>query len=308
MNLFRSMRPGAAACAATLGVTFLWSYWPTLTGLRQEWASDPQYSHGYLVPVFALWLLWNRRGTAAGQAFRPSWLGALVLALAVLMRAAAGYYYAFWPERLSLLVALAGLALAAGGSAALRWAWPSVLFLAFMLPIPGSLLTGPMQRVATAGSVAALQTLGFPAVADGNVILLSHSDLGVVEACSGLRMLIVFFALSTAVAVVYPQAAWRRALVLLAAVPIALACNILRITATGVAHETVGAEAANFIYHDVAGWLMIVVGMALLWAEVRLLGWLSAARERPTAPAFELPGFGPVRAGPARRPAHARTA
>src|SRR5205814_3292853 len=93
-------------------------------------------------------------------------------------------------------------------------------------------------------------------------------DMGIVEACSGLRMLVVFVATSTAVAVLIRRSLLQRTLIVLSAVPIALFCNIVRITATGILHETVGHELANFVFHDVAGWLMAPAALALLGIEL----------------------------------------
>src|SRR5262249_3698861 len=161
-------------------------------------------------------------------------------------------YYSPWLEQVSLLPALAGLVLAAWGRPALAAAWPALAFLFFMVPLPGRLdkaLAGPLQRVATLASPNVLQTLGFFAQSEGNVILLSDYELGVVEACSGLRMLTVFLATSAAVALLTPRSVRQRVIIVLSAVPIALLCNVIRITATGVVHETVGHEVANLVYH-----------------------------------------------------------
>src|SRR5205814_72366 len=129
--------------------------------------------------------------------------GLLVLLGAVGLRLHATYYHLIWDEQISLLPCVAGICLLLGGWHALRWAWPSIAFLAFMIPLPYTAsvqLAGPLQRIATEATTFLLQTLGRPAVSEGNVILLNEIELGVVEACSGLRMLVIFFALSTAVA------------------------------------------------------------------------------------------------------------
>ena len=178
--------------------------------------------------------------------------------------------------------------MAVWGWSTLRVAWPALAFLLFMVPLPGRLdkaLAGPLQRVATLASVNVLQTFGLFAQAEGNVILLSDYELGIVEACSGLRMLIVFLATSAAVAMMMRRSPLQRVLVVLSAVPIALLCNVIRITATGVAHETVGHSAANLVYHDLAGWLMIPLALAFLAIELALLRRLFV----PTDPAADRP-------------------
>jgi exosortase/archaeosortase family protein len=103
------------------------------------------------------------------------------------------------------------------------------------------------------------------------VILLNEVELNVVEACSGLRMLVVFFAFATAVALIVKRPLWEKLLLLVSAIPIALVVNVLRITATGVLFETVSSQAAKLVFHDLAGWLMMPVALVLLGLELQLL-------------------------------------
>jgi exosortase len=254
--------------ALVLGAAVGWVFWPSLVELVEVWHSDPQYSHGYLVPGFALVLLWLRRDRCAVTALRPSWWGLLFLAAGCLVRLAGGYYYFFWLERVALLPVLLGVVVSLGGWPALRWSWPALAFLIFMVPLPSwlaSALGSPLQRVGTLASSYLLEVLGVPAVTEGNVIVLRDVDLGVVEACSGLHMLITFFAVAAAVALVVKQPLRVRVPLFLSAAPIAVLVNVLRITATGFLHETVGSRVANLVFHDLAGWLMMSVALALFW-------------------------------------------
>ena len=189
---------------------------------------------------------------------------------------------------MSFLPCLAGLWLLIGGRTAWRWGWPAIAFLAFMVPLPYTLslsLAGPLQRLATLASTFLLQTIGMPAVAEGNVILLNEVEVNVVEACSGLRMLVVFFAFATAVALIVKRPLWEKLLLVASAIPIALVVNIMRITATGLLYETVSGAAAKLVFHDLAGWLMMPVALALLGLELQFLkrlviepGWTSRGR------------------------------
>src|SRR5690606_18419528 len=109
---------------------------------------------------------------------------------------AAGLAYVEWAEAAALVLTLAGLFALLGGRPALGWAWPALLFLLFMIPLPFRVehaLSHPLQRAATLGSTFVLQTVGLPALAEGNVIVLESGRIGVVEACSGLSMLLIFF-------------------------------------------------------------------------------------------------------------------
>jgi exosortase len=252
----------------------IWSYWTTVAEAAERWAHDPQYSHGYLVPGFALVLLWLRRDLVTSRALSPSWLGAPLLAAGIGLRLAGTYYYYVWLDAVSLLPCLAGMCVMVGGWRVLRWSWPAIAFLVFMIPLPYRvevMMAGPLQRLATVASTFALQTLGRPAISEGTVILLNDVSIGIVEACSGLRMLVIFFALSTAVALVIRRPLWEKLVIAVSAVPIALVANILRITVTGVLHETVGSEIANAVFHDLAGWLMMPLALGIMAIELKVL-------------------------------------
>lgn len=252
----------------------VWAHWTGLTVMAERWAHDAQYSHGYLVPAFALGLLWTRRQNLRDPEPKPAWWGTLVLAAGIGLHIAGGYYSYTWLDAFSLLPSLAGVVLMLGGGLAWRWAWPSVGFLFFMIPLPYRVevsLAGPLQRIATISSTFLLQTFGLPAVAEGNIILLSEARIGIVEACSGLRMLVVFFALSSAVGLVIRRPLWEKLLVVASAVPLALVVNVMRITVTGFLHEKVSSEIANAVFHDFAGWLMMPAALGLLWLELTYL-------------------------------------
>ena len=265
-------------------MALLWAFWPTLAELAHRWSHDSQYSHGYLVPLFAVVLLWMRREKCLAFEPRFSWWGVALVALGVVLRFAGDYIFLDWLDAIALLPCLAGLAVLCGGKAALRWSWPAIAFLAFMVPLPYRLeisLAHPLQRVATKASTYCLQTVGLSAVAEGNVIFMNESQIGVVEACSGLSMLVIFFALSTALTFVVDRPWWQKVLLILSAVPIALVANITRITVTGIMHETVGHEAANLVFHDLAGWLMMPFALVLLWIELQIFARMFVEVARP---------------------------
>jgi exosortase len=288
---------------------FLYAYGPTLLGLARRWGTNPQYSHGYLVPMFAVALLWMRRAELKDGVGQGSWWGLAVLGCGVALHLAGTYLYYDWLAEVSLLPTLAGLCLCLGGVKTFRWAWPAILYLAFMLPLPHRLevaLAFPLQRLATLTSSYLLQTLGFSAVAEGNIIVMENARLGIVEACNGLGMLVTFFALATAVAMVIKRPWLDRGLVILSAVPIAVVANVIRITATGVLAETVGQQWADLVFHDLAGWLMMPLALALLGLELLILSWvLVEAAPQETGVAMHLAGPtvrpGARRARPAKK-------
>jgi exosortase len=252
-------------------------------------------------------LLWWWRESFPAIQPCGSWWGLALVAVGTGLRFVGDYLYMDCIDAAALLPCLAGLVLLLGGKAVLGWAWPAIAFLAFMIPLPFSLeiaLAHPLQRLATLVSTYALQTLGFPALSEGNVILINQTRIGVVEACSGLSMLVIFFALSTGFILLVPKSWWQKVVLLASAVPIALIANITRITVTGVMHETVGHKAADLVFHDLAGWLMPPFALGLLFLEFKALGSL-LIEPPPVEPAAVSP-LGrlvptPASTGPKRR-------
>ncbi len=257
-----------------LGSCLLWATWPVIDAMVDRWSTDPRYAHGYFVPMFALALLWMRRGRLDGAERIPSGWGLSLVGLGAAIQLVGGYYRIGWIEGLAILPYIGGLSLLLGGWRHLEWAWPSIAFLAFMVPLPWRVETAlgpPLQSLATAASTYVLQTLGVMAFAEGNVIQLNEARIGVVDACSGLSMLITFIALSTAAAMVVKRPLLDKAVLVASAIPVALLANIARIVMTGALHEMVGGHTATTFYHDLAGWIMMPLALVLYWLEIALL-------------------------------------
>jgi len=272
-----------AGATVALLLAIGWAYWPTINRMVQRWSEDPQYTHGYVVPLFAAIVLWFRRDSYPTGRVHFSWWGVPFLILAGVQRLT-GVLFAFeWLDAGSLLPATLGLVLLLGGPALLRWSWPGIVFLLFVLPWPwqlDQLLTHPLRRIATVCSTYALQTLGEPALARGNIIIINELEIGVVEACSGLGMLMTFFALSTAVAFVIQRSRFDCTVVFLSAVPVGVLMNVVRITVTVFLYRVASADLANVVFHDVAGWVMMPLALAVMWLELLWLGRLWQPIER----------------------------
>ena len=287
------------AAAALLAGAAVWCYWLTLANMADRWARDPQYSHGFLVPVFAAAVLWARGPLLRDATWQPDAWGLPLLALGVSIRWAAIQMDIESLDAVSLLPTLAGVVQLVAGRAVLRWAWPAIAFLGFMMPLPFFVevaLAQPLRRIATVMSTYVLQTCGVPALAEGNIILIGDIPLGVAEACSGLGMLMTFFALSTATALIVQGPTLDRTVLVLSAIPIAVLANVARIAGTGLAYYAWGrdSEAAYAIMHDLAGWLMMPLALLLLWLELRYLAWLlPEAPDHQPLPVY-LPRPGPT--------------
>lgn len=269
------------AMVLVLVLVFFWTYWTTMEMMADTWTRDAAYSHGFIIPFLALGLLCHRLWTTPAN---ESWVSEPVpwalglLVVAMLLRLFHAFFFINWFDYVSFLLIGPALSLMFGGWAFFRRAWPALAFLIFMIPLPskiaGSNVVATLQSVSTLGSTFCLQTLGLFAFQEGNIILMKDTELGVVEACSGLRMLMVFCAMATATAIILPLGWQRRVIIILSAVPLAMACNVARITAAGLASDRLGSEMGHFVFHDLAGYIMMPLAFALLGGEVFLLGKL----------------------------------
>jgi len=301
LKTFDYREHGPLLMLGALLVVLIWGYWNTLTYLAGFW-NLPEYSHGYLVPLFTLALLWMRRQPVTDATPQARWCGLAILGLGLAMRVAGSHFNYQYVDALSFLPSLVGIVLMTTGFPTLRWAGPAIAFLIFMYPLPGFLhlrLLTPLQRVATVASTYALQTIGIEAYHDGNTIHLDNVDLGVVDACSGLRMLTIFLALAVAITLVTTRPWWEQLIIVASAIPIALIVNITRITVTGILHLTVGTQVADAVFHDFAGWVMMPMALGLLYLEIYVLSQLFVEEETSDLPF----AFGPQGPGNLRKPA-----
>ena len=270
-------------------------YWNVFVWMSGVWSHNADYSHGYLVPVFAAYILWSNRGSLRlprgdelkaqrGRQFDSGLvLGGLLMGCGLLLRLAGIYMRLQTLEGVSLIPSVLGIITILYGRRAARWGAPAVLFLLFMVPLPSFLsgqLSGLLQTIATKVSTFAFQTLGIPAFAEGNIISLSTGQIGVAEACSGLRMLYAFFALTVGACMMIDRTWLEKVIIALTAVPIAIAANCIRIIATGMAFEYQNPETAKHIFHDVAGWLMMPLGFAILLGVLAILDRLIVPEEQ----------------------------
>jgi exosortase len=185
-------------------------------------------------------------------------------------------------ETATLLPAIACLTWTFGGGPLLRRAWPAILFLVFMLPLPNAingLIALPLQRIAATGSRFLLQLSGFWVIQTGNVLHLNTpagmEPLDVALACNGLKMLMTLAATVTATVLLLPMPTWKQIALLVSAIPIALVSNVIRIVTTGCCYYFMEGERGKAWAHDISGWLMMPLALALVGLELLLLSWLS---------------------------------
>ena len=264
-----------AVVAVLVTGAILWSYRPVISGLIRDWQTDDNYSAGQLVVPAALVLLWLRRDRLRGVSIRPCWWGAVVLIAAQALR----LYYGFGlmyesAERYALWLTVVGTVLLVTGRAVTRRVMWFLAFLLLMVPLPGRIhnaISGPLQNVATAGAAATLEVMGYRVIQEGNVLVLGQQvTVTVAEACSGLRMLTAFVIVAAVLAMLIRRPRWQKVAVLLSSVPIAIACNLIRLVATAIIFSIAGSGTAERFFHDFAGITMMPLAVLMLAGELWL--------------------------------------
>lgn len=261
---------------ALLSASFAWAYFPTLADLAHSWNVEPDYSHGYFVVPVALGLLWVRR--AHRPELRPAVpMGLVLIFLALAMHLYGTVYYINALCGWSIAVWWGGVCWLLGGRRFLAWSLPALGFLVFMVPLPYRFETSlriPLQAVATQVSCWVLQCLGQPALAEGNVIQINNVQLEVAQACSGLRIFVSIMALAYASSVLIRRPWWTKALLWMAALPIAIIANAVRVTLVGLLLPHATTAAARHWTHDIAGWIVVPLAACLMALFVWYLGRL----------------------------------
>jgi exosortase len=285
---------GRAAIVATvvLVAALAWSFRSSFFYLAQFWVGDSNYSYGWLIVPFALVIFWQRRQALAEITPRANIWGFVALAALLAFRAYLYEQNEQWIEAALIPVVVAALFLAVGGWSVLRWSLPAVIYLFFMIPLPprfNDLLASPLQTVATLGSVQVLRVLRLPVLSEGNVIYIGTQHLEVAEACRGLSMLLSFAALITLMVIFVGRPIWERVVLVLSIIPIALFCNIIRISVTAIAQWYYNREMHTV--HDWAGLAMMVLALGLVVLELKVMSWV-VVEERDRGPTLLRAAYG----------------
>jgi exosortase len=258
-----------------LVVLLVIAYWDMFALTSAAW-NDGLYSHGWIVPVFALALIWMRWQPFVDTPAQERWIGLGLLVLGLSVRLYAAEYGVQPLDRLSFLPSIFGAFMLVGGLHVVRWAWPALIFLVFMFPLPTvfeRVILWNLQTLASICSTIVLQTMGVAAFRQGNLITVPGADLNIADACSGLRMATIFGALAVAMIFLIERPWWDKFIILISSIPIALVVNIIRITVTGLLYMAVGPDNhfAHKLGHDWAGYFMMPLALGFLWLELQIL-------------------------------------
>jgi len=265
-----------AATAIAFGILFARPF----QLLVRDWWTMPEAGHGLLLAPVAIWLAW-RSGIAADSKPNPV-AGITLLVLAVLVRYASGLAAELFTMRGSMVMALVGLTLYQFGlRQVIRW-WLPFALICLSIPLPELVtqaLALPLQFKASQMGAALLEMRNVPVRLAGNVIHLPGRDLFVTEACSGLRSLTALLSMSVLVGALVLRTPVARVLLVLVAVPVAIAINGIRVFLTGFLVFFVSPSFGEGFMHLTEGWLLFLVSMSIL----ALVAWVSAGLEKLAA-------------------------
>jgi exosortase len=269
-----------------LGILLAALYWKIVPAMAVQWWDDANYTHGFLVPLFSLYLVWRQRSRLRTLPRTGSSLGIPVLVAGAALLYLGDLGADNFLMRSSLIVIIAGLILFHLGKPILRAVMFPLAFLLFMVPWPGVVfyaVTFPLQRLAAEQAAWALEMLGVPVLLDGNVIHLAQLSLGVTEACSGIRSLISLFAGASAWAYLLLPVGWSMVFFVAATLPITILANAARVVLTGLIGQTFGVEYASGFFHEFAGLVIYAFAFGCLLGTYSLIRVIARLLGRPVS-------------------------
>lgn len=258
-----------------LGGLFYFLFRNEIGSIVREWLTDASWSHGFLIPLFSLYFINQHKTEVLNLQSNPNYLGLFFLLCSILFYffnivSPSGYAYF---RSISMIAALGSVVLFLGGWSLIKYTWLPIVFLVFAMPLPRRYyvgLTMPMRHWAASVACALLNLVGgLEATVSGVVIDVVYKgqplepSLNVAEACSGMRLLTAFLALGVAMAYLHYRPVWQRIILLASTIPIAIFCNIVRVTVTGFIYVLIHPKYTQDIYHDLLGMAMLPLAFGL---------------------------------------------
>jgi exosortase len=253
---------------AWFGALLIVCYAPVLRALIHQWDADADMGHGFFVPVIAAYIVWQKRRELATQTPSINWWGLAIVIFAALQLYLGTLGAELFTSRTAFVESIVGAVLFLGGTGYLRIIAFPLFLLFFMVPIPAIIynsLTFRLQVLASRLATWAISNLDIPVLREGNILHLAQQSLSVVEACSGIRSLLSLSFLSLVYGYFFEKKIWMKVALFVATVPIAIIANASRVTLTGVLTQY-KPELAEGFFHTASGWVIFIVGMAMMMA------------------------------------------
>jgi len=246
-------------------LVFYFLYHKAIAALIYDWSVNPNFSHGFLIPFVALYMVWYKKNDLAQISHEPSKAGFFIIVLGMLVHVAGNVGSELFLMRFSMIITLAGIIIYYFGFKMFMKVLVPVAYLIIMIPIPAILwnkIAFPLQLFSANISAQAISLLSIPVFREGNILHLANTSLEVIDACSGLRSLTSLLALTGAFAFLAPLSNLKKWILFFSAIPIAVTVNVIRLTITGAMAAWIGPETAHGFLHDMSG--LIIFGAALI--------------------------------------------
>lgn len=267
----------ALAAAALVGAAVFagWEVWRDIYNYARH---DEESSQILLVPIVVAWIAWVRREKLVGCRPVGLGLGTLMIGLGWLMHTVGNRFMiqSFWHGGAVLMAA--GAVVAVVGRQVMWRLLPAFGALIFLLPVPATgrhLIAYPLQSVTAHATQVCGEALGMSVERTGNLLSINGNNVAIAEACNGMRMVFTLLLVCYTFAFTTPLPGWVRALVLVFSPVVAVICNVIRLVPTVYVFGHYSKETGE-MFHDMGGWVMLLVGYFMLMGIVRLVRWISA--------------------------------
>lgn len=278
---WRDLRPpGWSVAAIFVAVCLGTIFFDGLEFMVGQWARE-EYSHGYLIPAVALFLVWQNAERLLATDWRGAWAGTAAVLVGLLLFPLGELSALYTIVQYAFLLSLGGLCLALVGWAGIRYLWVPLIYLLFMIPLPNFIyfnLSSELQLISSQIGVAIIRLFGISVYLEGNVIDLGTYKLQVVEACSGLRYLFPLMSFGFLCAYLFKGAWWQRTIIFLSTIPVTIFMNSFRIGVIGVIVNRWGTEHAEGFLHFFEGWVIFMSCVGILFLEMWLFARLTPPR------------------------------
>jgi exosortase D (VPLPA-CTERM-specific) len=259
-----------------------------LAAMSERWLALPEYSHGFLLPLVAFFLVWQKYPEVEKTRFQGSWFGVLILLAGITLLMIGELSAIYTISQIAFVVTLVGLTISLTGLSAFKLFWVAAAMLFLMIPIPNFFLEGwsaRLQLISSELGVGIMRLFGISVFLEGNVIDLGRMKLQVVEACDGLRYMFPLVALAIVAAYFFRVSWWKRILIVVASVPTAVIVNSLRVALIGIFVEFGSLALAEGFLHEFQGAGFFFLSCALLLFEMWILSRIGGSK-KPFADVF----------------------
>ena len=268
--------------AAIVIASFVPIFFASIPHLVKEWDS-PDYSHGALIPLVSLFLIWRKRRELQALPRKGAWSGVIVLGAALVVALAGTIGTIHLLVHIAIVISLSGFVLAFFGYSFVKILWFPLFYLFFMIPLPDFFmvkLSAEMQLLSSSMGVFFIRLLDISVFLEGNVIDLGNFKMQVVEACNGLRYMFPLMSFGFLIGYLHKGPFWQRAFIFLSTIPITVVMNSARIAIIGAVFQYSGVNAAEGFLHDFEGWAVFIVCIAILVIELQIFMMLNRRKGR----------------------------